>query len=99
MPTYVTLYKWTEQGIKTVRDAPARIEASIKALEKAGGKVLGIYVTMGEYDLVAISEGPSDEAAAAMLLAQAMQGTVRSVTLKAFTVNQFKEVLKNIPKL
>ncbi len=99
MPTYVHLYKWTEQGIKTVKEAPARIEASIKAVEKVGGKVLGVYLTMGEYDLVAISQGPNDEAAAALLLAQAMQGTVRSTTLKAFTVDEFKEVLKKIPKL
>jgi uncharacterized protein with GYD domain len=66
-------------------------------VEGMGGKVLGVYITMGEYDLVAISEGPSDEAVAAMLLAQGMQGNVRSTTLKAFTAEQFAEIVKNLP--
>ena len=97
MPTYITLYKWTEQGIKSVKDAPARIEAAIKSVQAAGGKVLGVYLTMGEYDLVSISESPDDEAASAFLLAQGMQGNVRSTTLRAFTKEQFVEILKKLP--
>ena len=97
MPTYITLYNWTEKGIKDVKDAPARIQASIKSAEAAGGKVLGVYLTMGNYDLVAISEAPNDEAISAALLAQGMQGNARSTTLKAFTVEQFAEILKKLP--
>ena len=47
MPTYVTLFKWTEQGVKDVKNAPARFEASKKLTQSLGGKVLGLYVTMG----------------------------------------------------
>ena len=97
MPTYITLYNWTEQGIRNVKEAPARIQASIKAAEAAGGKVLGVYLTMGKYDLVAISEAPNDEAAAANLLTQGMQGNVRSMTLKAFTTDQFAKIVKKLP--
>ena len=97
MPTYITLYKWTEQGIKNVKEAPARIEAAIKAAEAIGGKNLGVYLTMGEYDLVSISESPNDEAASLFLLAQGMQGNVRSTTLRAFTKEQFAEIVKKLP--
>ena len=97
MHTYITLYNWTEQGIKKVKDVPARIAASIKATEAAGGKVLGVYVTMGEYDLIAISEWPSEEAATAMVLAQASQGFVRTRTLKAFTPAEFAAIVKKMP--
>lgn len=97
MPTYITLYNYTEQGIKNLKTAPARIKASIKSAEAAGGKVLGVYLTMGQYDLVAISEAPNDEAIAATLLAQGIQGNVRSTTLKAFSVEQFAEILKKLP--
>ena len=96
MPTYVSLYKWTEQGIKTVKDAPARIKDSIKASEKMGGKVLGVYITMGEYDLVAISEWPNDEAAAAMILAQGALGNVRTTSLKAFTPDEFAKIVAKL---
>ena len=97
MPTYVTLYKWTEQGIKNVKGAPARIAESMKVAEAMGGKVLNVWVTMGEYDLIAVSEWPSDEVAAAMLLAQASQGNVRTTCLKAFNPAEFAEVVKKIP--
>jgi uncharacterized protein with GYD domain len=97
MPIYITLYQWTEQGIKSVKDAPARIEAAIKTAEKTGGKSLGVYLTMGAYDLVSIFDAPSDEEASAFLLAQGMQGNVRSTTLRAFTKEQFAEIVKKLP--
>ena len=97
MPTYITLYNWTEQGIKGIKEAPSRIQANIKAAEAAGGKVIGVFLTMGQYDLVAISEAPSDEDIAAHLLTQGMQGNVRSMTLKAFTTDQFAKIVKKLP--
>ena len=48
MPTYVILMNLTEQGVKTIKDAPARIEESTKAIEAAGGKLIGFYLTMGQ---------------------------------------------------
>jgi uncharacterized protein with GYD domain len=97
MPTYITLYKWTDQGIKNVKSAPARIDASINAAQAMGGKLHGVYVTVGEYDLAAISEWPNDESAAAMVLAQASQGNVKTTTMKAFTTAEFAEIVKKMP--
>ncbi len=97
MPTYITLYEWTEQGIKNVKGAPARIEAALKAAEAMGGKSLGIYMTMGDYDVVSVFEAPDDETASAFLLAQGMLGNVRSTTLRAFTREQFAEIVKKLP--
>ncbi len=97
MPTYVILMNLTEQGVKDIKNAPARIEAAAKALEAAGGKLLAFYVVMGAYDYVAIAEGPSDEVALAQLLGLGMAGNVRTTTLKAFTLEQLGEVLKLLP--
>ena len=36
MATFVILYKYTEQGIKNIKDAPKRVEAAKKAAAKAG---------------------------------------------------------------
>jgi uncharacterized protein with GYD domain len=52
MPTYVTLFKWTEQGVKDVKNAPARFEAAKKLTESLGGKILGLYVTMWYFVIV-----------------------------------------------
>ncbi len=46
MPTYVVLANWTDQGIRTVKKSPQRLDAIRKAIEAAGGKLLGFYLTI-----------------------------------------------------
>ena len=96
MPTYVTLFKWTEQGIKNIKDAPARFEASKKLVESMGGKTLGIYVTMGDYDIVAVTEGSNDEMAAAVALSIGSTGNAKTTTMRAFTESEFAKIVKKV---
>lgn len=74
-----------------------RIEPNIKSVEKAGGKLIGFYSTLGEYDYIGISEGLSDEAAAAFNLELSSQEYVRTTTLRAFTTKEFADMIKNLP--
>ncbi|MCG6983178.1 MAG: GYD domain-containing protein [Deltaproteobacteria bacterium] len=97
MPTYICLHKLTDQGIKNIKDAPQRIEEDIKAAEAAGGKVLGVYTVLGEYDFVSIGEFPNDETALTLGLALGAQGNVRTTSLKAFTKEEFAEIVKKLP--
>ena len=96
MPTYVTLFKWTEQGVKDVKNAPERFAAARKLTEAMGGKFLGLYVTMGEYDIIALTEGPSDEVAAAVALSIASKGNAKTTTMRAFTESEFSEIVKKV---
>lgn len=98
MPTYILLAKLTEQGSKDIHNAPARIEDAVKLYQKMGGKVIGVYMVMGEYDYVAVGECPGDEVAAAYSLALSSQGNVKTTTLKAFTTKEVPAILKNVPK-
>lgn len=97
MPTYIALYKLTDQGIRGVKEAPKRIEEGIKGAEAMGAKVLGFYTVMGEYDYVAIGEFPNDEAVMAFAMALGSAGNVRTTTLKAFTMDEFAEIIKKLP--
>ena len=97
MPTYIGLYKLTDQGIKTVKNAPDRVEAAIKGAEAMGAKVIGFYSVMGEYDYVTIGEFPSDELAMVFAMALGSGGNVRTTTLKAFTKEEFLEIIKKLP--
>jgi uncharacterized protein with GYD domain len=97
MVTYVILMNLTEQGIKDIKDAPARMNEASKSLEAAGGKLTGFYITMGQYDYVAIAEGPDDEAALLQLLGLGMAGNVRTTALKAFRMEQFATLLQKLP--
>ena len=97
MKTYVILMNLTEQGVKNIKDAPARTAEAVKALEAAGGKLLAFYVLMGAYDYLAIAEGPGDEVAMAQLLGLGMAGHVRTTTFRAFTQEEFGKVLSMLP--
>ncbi len=97
MPTYVVLANWTDQGIRTVKESPQRLDATKKAIEAAGGKLISFYLTMGKYDEVLIVEGPSDAVAAAIALSSGSQGNVRTETLKAFPEDEYRKIIANIP--
>jgi uncharacterized protein with GYD domain len=97
MPTYIVLMKLTEQGIKTIKNGPQRVKENAKIMEKMGGKMTGFYLTMGEYDFVGIGEAPNDEVALTFLLGMGAAGFVKTTTLKAFTVEEFEKIVKNLP--
>ncbi len=97
MPSYITLYKLTDQGVKNIKDAPSRIEAGIKAFEKGGGKVIGFYAVTGEYDYVSFGEAPNDEIVTSFNLALGSLGNVRTTALRAFTTEEFAEMVKKLP--
>jgi uncharacterized protein with GYD domain len=97
MPNYVILMKLTDQGAKAIKNAPGRVDAGIKAFEKMGGKVIGFYVVMGEYDYVAVGEAPSDEVATTFSLALSSLGNVKTTTLRAYTKEEFAAMVKKLP--
>ena len=97
MPSYLSLINWTDQGIKTVKQSPQRLEAAKQATTAAGGRMIFFYLTMGQYDLVTLSEFPNDEAAARFLLTIGGQGNVRTTTLKAFTEDEYRRIIASLP--
>ena len=97
MPTYISMLRYTQQGISSAKNAPARIDAAREAYKKAGGELKAIYLTMGQYDLVAIVEMPNDEAVARMALMLGIQGNIRTETMRAFTEAEFKKIAGSLP--
>ena len=93
MATYVTLYRYTQQGIANIQDAPKRIAAAKEKLKAAGAELLGVYLTQGQYDLVAISKWPDEYSATKFLIAQAQEGNVRTETLRAFDESEIAKIL------
>ena len=62
MPTYISMLRYTQQGIASVKSAPERMDAAKEAYRKAGGELKAIYLTLGQYDLVVVAEMPNDDA-------------------------------------
>ena len=93
MPTYVTLFKWTDQGRSKTGDLPDRAAEVEKKLEAAGVKVIGNYTTMGQYDQVSVVEAPDDETVAKFLMMIAGRGNAISETMRAWTMDEIRKVL------
>jgi uncharacterized protein with GYD domain len=90
------LVNWTEQGVKNVRDSPKRLDAARKSLADMGGSFTEFYLTMGEYDMVAVCEAPDDAVAARFALQLGMGGNVRTRTLKAFPEAAYREIINSL---
>ncbi|MCT8997203.1 GYD domain-containing protein [Chelativorans intermedius] len=96
MTTYIMLVNWTEQGVRNVQDSPSRLDAAKKVLSEMGGAFRAFYLTMGEYDMVAVMEAPDDAVAARFALELGRTGNVRTRTLKAFPEDAYREIVKSL---
>jgi len=97
MPVGITLWNWTEQGLRNIQGTVARAREANSALLKAGVKVT-TYWTQGRYDMVSVVEGgPDDETSTALLMGLLKTGNLRSESLRAFTVDEMERVVKKIP--
>src|SRR5260221_5519972 len=92
MSTYVIIVKCTDQGMRKVGESPERIDKAKRALKEMGDQFTSFYMTMGEYDLVAVYDAPDDAIAARFSLLLSMLGNVRSTTLKAFPYKAYREI-------
>ena len=97
MPAYTILYKFTDQGIRDVKDTVKRVRALKAAASAVGIHVIGVWWTLGQYDLLAIAEAPDDETGARFLLATGMQGNVRTETMHAFSEDEMERIVQGLP--
>ena len=96
MTTYVMLANWTEQGVRSARESPKRLDAAKKALKEMGGELRAFFLTMGEFDMVALYEAPDDAVAARFSLQLGMLGNIRTRTLKAFPEAAYREIIASL---
>ena len=98
MASYVVLMNWTDQGAKTAADTVKRYEAAKADLAEHGLTIKDIYWTIGPYDIVTLAEAADDETATAALLRLSAQGNLRTTTMRAFTVQEMRKLIKRSVK-
>src|SRR5271166_465864 len=96
VPTYIMLANWTDQGAQKVKDSPRRLDTAKKALVDMGGEFKSLYMTMGEYDLIAVYDAPDDAVVARFTLLLGSLGSVRTKTLKAFPEAAYREIIASL---
>jgi len=96
MAKYVVVANFTDQGIKNIKDTVSRGKMFTEMVSQMGGNVESLLWTMGRYDIVAVVEAPSDEAASAIALTVGGLGNVRGETLRAFTSDEVAGIIGNL---
>ena len=97
MPTFITMLNWTDQGIRSVKEAPKRIQAAREVSKKFGVEFKQIFLTSGEFDLLAVLEAPHYDNVAKFAMASGAQGYVRSRTVRAWTEAEMGKLISELP--
>ena len=96
MPTYIAMLKWTQQGIKDVKQSASRLDAARKSFRAAGVNLKEFYMVMGHHDAMTIIEAPDDATLAAALLSVGALGSVTTETYRAFAEEEFRQIIARL---
>ena len=97
MPTYISLLRYTEQGIKNIKEGPSRLDAAKDAFRSMGAQLKAFYLVTGQYDAVSIAEAPNEETVARVMLAIGSKGNVRTETFRAFDEAEYRKIIASLP--
>jgi uncharacterized protein with GYD domain len=97
MATFISMLSWTDQGIRSVKDTPKRVQAAKEAAKKFGIEFKQIYLTSGEFDILAISEAPHYDNVAKFAMATGMAGNVRTRTIRAWPESEMVKLISELP--
>ena len=94
---FMVSINFTDQGIRTIKDAPKRSQAARELAKKVGAEIKQVYLTSGESDLVAFVEAPDGDSIAKLALALGAQGNVRTRTARAWSMEDFLKIVSELP--
>src|SRR6266850_6245398 len=94
MPTYIMLSNLTDDGSKTLKEKPNRLQEVNKEIEKFGAKVTAQYALLGPYDFISIVDCPDNETIARVSVELGSRGSIRLMTLAATPVANFIRTLE-----
>ena len=97
METYISLVRYTGEGVQHMDESPDRLDAARDVVESMGGELTHFFLTMGQYDAVVIMELPDGEAATQAGITIAGGGAVRTETLRAFPEGEYRELIAGLP--
>jgi uncharacterized protein with GYD domain len=96
VPHYISLMRWTSKGLAGLPAWRERVEEGERIIHSAGGSLIGVYVTLGRYDVVEIFEARDDDTAAEILLKLQRIGAEHTETLRAFTREEAEAIIRRL---
>ena len=96
MPTFILSLNWTDQGIRSVKDAPKRAQAAKELAKKVGVEIKEVYLTSGDADLLII-DIPNGDNVAKFAYRPWLAGNVRTRTARAWPQSEFQKLISELP--
>jgi len=96
MATFIVMLTWTDQGIRSLKDTPKRVQAARDLGKKFGVELKHIYLTSGEFDILVVAEAPHYDNVAKYAMAAGMQGNVRSRTVRGWTEAEMHKLISEL---
>lgn len=95
MQTYISLVKFTQHGVQTMKEKGVQRAELVKQNAKAlGGKLVQAYYCLGEYDVVAVWEFPDNKTAMKAAVMNASLGHIQITTMPAVNREEWKTLLQ-----
>jgi uncharacterized protein with GYD domain len=92
MAIYITVWKYTRDGLIDIRHTPERFEAVKEIYRKNGGRLIEAYGLVGAWDVMTIGELPDEHALTTAVLQICAKGRVTAQTMTALPIADFLEI-------
>ena len=94
MPLYILISTLTDEGRKTIKNNPERIEEVNREIENMGACVIAQYAVLGQYDFINLVEAPDNDVIARVSIELGARGTIQIMTLPAVPVHEFIQKIR-----
>jgi uncharacterized protein with GYD domain len=84
----------TDEGRKTLKNNPERIQDVNKEVEAMGIRIISQLSLLGPYDFMNILEAPTNEAVVKLAVELGSRGTLQTLTMVAMPIEKLIETLK-----
>ena len=93
---FICFLNWTDQGAKAIKGVSPRHEALKGEIARLGGRLIGGYVTRGQYDVVLVLEMPDGDAMTKLSVGLLSRGNVRTTTVRAHSMEDFGKLAAEV---
>ena len=94
MATFILFSRLTDEGRRTLKARPERLQEVNAELETMGGRVTAQFAVLGLYDFVSFVEAASNEVIARISVELGSRGTLQITTFPALSIEALVETLK-----
>ena len=96
MAVHVTLYRYTDEGMKGIKNAAQIARGWEEEARKRGVAVRALYWLEGDYDAVTIVESDDEDAVMGLILAIGAQGLMRTTSMRGFSIEDVERFIKKM---